>query len=344
MNIKVVGIDLAKNVFQICVLGDDNSVIKNRKVSRDKLLHEVRQFPPNTLIAMEACLSSNYWGETIQNMGYQVKLLPAQHVKPMARRQKNDANDALAICEAAFRPNIHAVPIKTREQRDIKALRTVRSTLIVRRTATVNQVRALAAEYGVIFPKGLKTLQEQLPAALEDADNGLSTVIRSLLQGLYDDIKIISRDIDSLTDELTRLAKHHPRYQALLKIPDFGPIVTASVLSELGTGEQFTNGRQFSAWCGLVPRQHSSGGKSTLMGMTKNGNRELRTLLIHGARAVLRFAAKRQDAMGRWLNGLVARRGKVKAIVALANKLGRIAWRLISGDEEFQLSRAFKTA
>jgi transposase len=181
-------------------------------------------------------------------------------------------------------------------------------------------------------------------AALEDADNGLSTVIRSLLQGLYDDIKIISRDIDSLTDELTRLAKHHPRYQALLKIPGFGPIVTASVLSELGKGEQFTNGRQFSAWCGLVPRQHSSGGKSTLMGMTKNGNRELRTLLIHGARAVLRFAAKRQDAMGRWLNGLVARRGKVKAIVALANKLGRIAWRLISGDEEFQLSRAFKTA
>lgn len=344
MNIKVVGIDLAKSVFQICVLSEDNTVISNKAVSRSQLLHAVRQFPPETLIAMEACFSSHYWGETIQNMGYHVKLLPAQHVKPMARRQKNDANDALAICEAAFRPHIHAVPIKTQEQRDIKALRTVRNTLVARRTATVNQVRALASEYGVVFPKGLKSLSQQLPAALEDANNALSIVIRRLLQGLYDDIGILSKDIESITRELTQLAKQHPRYQALMKVPGFGPIITASLISELGTGEQFTQGRQFSAWCGLVPRQHSSGGKSSLKGITKNGNRELRTLLIHGARAVFRFASKRNDAMGRWLTGLTARRGKVKAIVALANKLGRIAWRMLSSEEEFQVSRAFKAA
>jgi transposase len=265
-------------------------------------------------------------------------------VKPLASHQKNDANDALAICEAAFRPKIHAVPIKSLAQRDLKALLTVRNTLVTRRTATANQIRALASEYGVVFSIGLKELQKQLPPALEDADNGLTAVIRRLLLGLFDDLKIMSKDIEQVTQELIEAAQQNPRFHALQKIPGFGPIIAASLLREMGTGSQFSNGRQFSAWVGLIPKQHTSGGKAQLMGMTKNGNKALRTLLIHGARAVTRFVAKRQDALGNWLQGVIDRRGKAKAIVALANKLGRIGWRILTTKEEFTVSRAFKTA
>ena len=341
MNIKVVGIDLAKNVFQVCVLLHDGTIDYNRKVARSKLLHVIRQLPKGTLIAMEACGSCHYWGRTFRNMGYNVKLLPPQHVKPFVGCQKNDANDALAICEAACRPKIHAVVIKTVEQQDIKALRCVRQRLVDQRTAVANQIRAMAAENGVVFSVGINALRKQLPSALEDAKNELSTTMRRLLNSLYNELVSISQDIDSITCEIKSLCEQQPRYKALMSIPGIGPIITASLLSELGTGQQFINGRQFSAWCGLVPRQYSTGGKSTLGTITKNGSRELRTMLIHGARAVIRYVDKRQDSMGQWLKSLIARRGKVKAIVALANKLARIAWSILTGTSDFNMKQAF---
>lgn len=344
MNIKVAGIDLAKNVFQVCVLLHDGTIDYNRKVARSKLIHVIRQLPKGTLIAMEACGSCHYWGRAFSSMGYNVKLLPTQHVKPFVGCQKNDANDALAICEAAFRPGIYAVSIKTVEQQDIKALRCVRQRLVDQRTAVANQIRAMAAENGVIFSIGLNQLRKQLPSALEDAENDLSTTMRRLLNNLYEELVGLSQDIDSITGEIQSLCQQHPRYKALMSIPGIGPIITASLLSELGTGEQFDNGRQFSAWCGLVPRQYSSGGKSTLGAITKNGNRELRTMIIHGARAVIRYADKRQDAMGKWLKSLISRRGKVKTIIALANKLARIAWRILTGTNDFNMKQAFRGA
>lgn len=341
MNIKVVGIDLAKNVFQVCVCLEDNSIQSNRKITRKKLLSTIIQFPEGTLIAMEACGTAHYWGRVLKNHGFDVKLIPAQHVKPFVANQKNDANDALAICEAAFRPNLHYVPVKSIEQQDIKSLRCVRTRTVQNRTATVNQIRSLSAEYGVTFPIGRLKLKSMLMSTLEDASNGLSCVLRSVLKSLYDDMNKLSERIDSIDNEIKSLCKVQPRYDALLSIPGFGPIVAASFMSEVGTGEQFRNGRQLSAWCGLVPTQSSSGGKIRLGSITKNGCSDLRVLLIHGARAVSRFAGKRQDQLGKWFSALSLRRGKHKAIVALANKLARIAWHILTGSSDFSASKAF---
>jgi len=341
MNIKVIGIDLAKNIFQICILLKDNSIQRNFKVTRAKFLHNIRQLPSGTLIAMEACGTSYHWARSFQNIGFKVKLIPAQHVKPFVSNQKNDSNDALAICEAAFRPGIHSVPVKSIEQQDIKSLRCVRTRLVQNRTATVNQIRSLAGEYGVIFPVGRVKLHCALPEILEDASNGLSFILRRLIKRLDDDLKFLSINIDSIDSEIKELCKLQPRYKALLSIPGFGPIVAASFMSEVGSGKQFKNGRQLSAWCGLVPTQSSSGGKIRLGSITKNGCSELRVLLIHGARAVGRFAEKRKDTLGRWFISLSDRRGKHKAIVALANKLARIAWHILTGKQDFIASKAF---
>lgn len=344
MNIKVVSIDLAKLVFQLCVLGQDDKVLSNKKIARGKLLDAVRQLPEGTVIAMEACASSHYWGRTFQAMGYQVRLIPTQHVKAFGRSQKNDANDAVAICEAAFRPNLHFVPIKTVEQQDLKALQCVRQRLVEQRTALANQIRGLAAEYGVCFSKQLRSLRTHLPDALEDAENGLSFIARRLLRELADDLRLLTDDIESVTRDMETLAKKQPRWSALIAVPGFGPIITAALLAEIGNGEQFENGRQASAWLGLVPKQYSSGGHSNLGGMTKNGNRNLRTLVIHGARSVLRYADKRHDALGQWLTALINRRGKNKAVVALANKWVRVAWSIIKHGDEFDMKKAFHAA
>lgn len=341
MDIKVVGIDLAKNVFQVCVCLIDHSIKSNQKVRRNKLLDKVRQFPQGTLIAMEACGTSHYWGRKFKELGFDVQLIPAQHVKPFVSSQKNDANDALAICEAAFRPNIHKVPIKTVDQQDIKSLRCVRARLVQNRTATVNQIRSLAGESGVIFSVGRIKLQASLIEALEDGSNDLSYTLRSLLKSLYDDLCALNYRVEQIERDIKALCQNQPRYEALLSIPGFGPLVTASFISEIGSGLQFKNGRQLSAWCGLVPTQSSSGSKIRLGSITKNGSADLRVLLIHGARAVGRFANKRQDKLGQWFNALAVRQGKHKAVVALANKLARIAWKILTGSHDFDVNKAF---
>lgn len=342
MSIKVVGIDIAKNLFQVCVLGTNGQILSNRKVKRDKLLDTVRQLPEQTALAMESCATSHHWGRIFQELGYTVALIPAQHVKPFVGRQKNDANDARAICEAYSRPNLHFVPVKSVEQQDLKAIRSVRKRLVENRTALANQIRGLAAEYGVVFPLSIKALRSHLPLALEDAENALSPVMRNLLQTLYCDFVSLSEEIDEMTQSVTILSQQNPKYEAIRNIPGFGPILTAVLISEVGVGNQFKNGRQFSAWCGLVPKQNSTGGKSSLGSLSKNGNRELRALLIHGARAVVRCGANKTDAMGAWLRGLIARRGKAKAIVALANKLGRVAWHILAKNSEYDINQAFK--
>ncbi|AYA39356.1 IS110 family transposase [Xenorhabdus nematophila] len=337
--IKVVGIDLAKNVFQVCVWLTDNSIAWNKKVSRQKLLDTLRAFPPNTLIAMEACQGAHYWGRTLQAMGYAVRLIPTQYVKALCKNQKNDANDALAICETSCRPGIHFVPVKTVEQQDIKALRSARQLVVEQRTALVNQIRALLVEQGSVIPAGIQQLRHALPDILEEGNNALSFVLRRLLHSLQEDMQRFDVRIYDMDKEIQAVSSQQSGYAHLLTIPGVGPLIAAAFVSEVNA-EQFQNGRQLSAWCGLVPRQYSSGGKNRLSGMTKQGNRHLRTLIIHGARAVMRCCQKREDVLGGWLRKLIARCGFMKATVALANKLVRIIWRILKDDVDFMMKKA----
>lgn len=341
MNCKIVGVDIAKNVFQICQLGEDNKIMSNKKVARKDLIHKVRQLPSDAVIAMEACGTAHHWARQMQFAGFEVRLLPAQHVKMFAGRQKNDAIDALAICEAAQRPGIHRVPVKTVEQQDIKSLRCTRQQWIDHKTALGNQIRGLSAEYGVIFSRSFAQLRRQLPIALEDQRNGLTTIMRIRLSEAYQELCDYDKKISRINRQLHSLCQQQSSYERLMEVPGIGPLISAALISELGDGCQFGNGRQMAAWCGLVPRQSSSGERNVMLGITKNGNRQLRTLLVHGARAVV-FRRKSDDGgLSRWVKQLVERRGKHKAIVALANKLARICWAIVRYEQSYQQNRAF---
>lgn len=339
MQIKLIGIDLAKNVFQICGINQAGKVVFNRQRTRARFLAELRNYP-EVPVVMEACYSAHYWGRTLQAMGHDVQLIPPQHVKPFLRVNKTDACDARAICEASRRPEIHFVPVKSVEQQDLQLLQRLRSRHIRTRTALSNQIRSLAAEYGVAFSPSLQQLRAQLPLALEEADNELSPIAREVLAELADDLRALDRKIEYITGQLTQLASHSPDWQRLQGIPGIGPIIAAALLAATGSGKQFRCGRDFSAWLGLVPRQHSSGNKTRLLGISKNGDRELRALLIHGARAVMCHALRRDDPLAQWLLAVKARRGHNKAIVALANKCARIAWRVIRYGETFDVRKA----
>ncbi|WP_225817139.1 IS110 family RNA-guided transposase, partial [Photorhabdus antumapuensis] len=306
---------------------------------RQKLLDTLRAFPPNTLIAMEACQGAHYWGRTLQAMGYEIRLIPTQHVKALCKNQKNDANDALAICETACRPGIHFVPVKTIEQQDIKALRSVRQLMVEQRTALVNQTRALLAEQGIVIPAGIQQLRQALPDILEEGNNALSFVLRRLLHSLQEDMQRFDARLHEMDKDIQAVSSQQSGYAHLLTIPGVGPLIAAAFVSEVNV-EQFSHGRQLSAWCGLVPRQYNSGGKNRLAGITKQGNRHLRTLIIHGARAVMRYSQRRDDALGEWLRKLIARCGVMKATVALANKLVRIIWRILKDDVDFMMKKA----
>lgn len=244
--IRVVGIDIAKSVFQFCVWMTDGSVAWNKKVSRQKLLDTVRQFPPSTLIAMEACSTSHFWGRTLQSMGYEVRLIPAQHVKAFVRHQKNDANDALAICETACRPELHFVSVKSTEQQDIKALQSARQLIVEQRTALANQLRSLLTEYGIIIPVGIQRLQQQLPDLIEDASNSITFTLRRLLSALREDMLALNDRITGLDSEITALSAQQTSYCHLLTIPGVGPLIAAAFISEVNVAE-FSSGRDMSA-------------------------------------------------------------------------------------------------
>lgn len=340
MSFSLIGIDLAKNVFQVCALNEADKVVFNRGMNRQKLSTFLAQ-TETTTVAMEACCSSHYWGRVAQAYGHEVKLIPAQHVKPFLKGNKTDAADALAICEASRRPKIHFVPVKTAGQQDLQLLSRHRSRLIAQRTAASNQLRAFAAEYGVVFSKGFRKLLSEVPDVLEVEHPLLTPVAREVISELYGEIFNLQERITSLQDRLANLASQQEAYARLLEVPGFGRIVAAAYLGALGDGRQFGNGRQSAAWLGLVPRQHGTGGRVQLMGITKRGDRELRAMLIHGARAVIRWCDRRDDALGHWLRQLRARRGTHKAIVALANKMARIAWAVVAKGERFDMARAF---
>lgn len=341
MKAKLVGIDLAKSVFQVCVIALSGSVLFNKKFTRAKFLEWLKDLEPTT-VAMEACATGHFWGRKLQAAGHMVRLIPAQHVKAFCRVHKNDSGDALAITEAVQRPKMHFVPVKTLGQQDLQLLGRVRSKLVSQRTELISQVRGLASEYGVTFPTSRAALMAGLPLALEDADNGLTQLARFALLNVLEDIRALDSRLAALTLQTAALAKQEPAYARLLTVPGFGPVVAPTFIAAVGDGKQFEHGRDVSAWLGMVPKQHGTGGKVQLMRISKNGDRDLRTLLIHGARAVLRWVDRRDDAMSRWLVSLRARRGEARTIVALANKLARIGWAVLRGDQDFDVNKAFR--
>lgn len=340
MHIKVLGIDLAKNVFQLCAINQAGKEQFNRPVRRARLASTVANLEPS-LIAMEACASAHYWGRRFEAMGHRVALIPAQHVKAFVRVNKSDAHDALAIAEASQRPNLKTVPVKSVEQQDLQMISRQRQRWIRHRTAVVNQIRATGREYGVTIPVGYRTLRKALPEVLEDADNGLSSIARELIAEWADELRQLDAKIHAAQERQKLLVRDNPAAEALREIPGFGPVVSAIVLSAVGDARQFTNGRQMAAWMGLVPRHTGTGGRTRMLSISKNGDRELRTMMIHGARAVIRWANRRDDALGRWVQQLEARRGRNKTVGALANKLARIAWVVIAKGERFDMNKAF---
>ena len=334
MNIKRIGIDLAKQVFQLHGVDSQEKAVLRKQLRRVQMLDYFQKLPP-CLIGMEACSSAHYWGRELQKLGHTVKLMAPQFVKPYVKSNKNDANDAEAICEAVARPTMRFVAIKTIAQQDIQALHRIRSELVQQRTAKVNQIRGLLAEYGLVVGQRVDTLRNALPLLLEDAENGLTIDFRALLEGLQQDLTTLNERVGDLDKKIKTLASSNAEAKRLQQIPGIGPITATALICAIGDGKQFKRGRDMAAWLGLTPRQHSSGGKDRLLGISKRGDAYLRTLLIHGARAVLKVVGNKDDSRSRWLQNLCSRRNKNIAAVALANKNARIVWALLTQKTDF---------
>ena len=334
MNITRIGLDLAKSVFQVHAVDHKGHCLFSRALKREKMMAFFQNLSP-CLIGMEACASSHFWARTLMSMGHEVKLIAPQFVKPYVKGNKNDANDAEAICEAVSRPNMRFVPVKTVEQQDIQALHRIRQEQVRQRTALVNQIRGLLSEYGIVISRRVESLRNALPDILEDAENKLTADFRILLKGLQEDLIHLDDRIGSQDQVIKRLAQEHEGAKRLQQLRGIGPITTTALIAAIGDGRQFARGRDAAAWCGLVPGQHSSGGKSKLLGISKRGDTYLRTLMIHGARAVLRYPQNKDDRLSQWLQKLCNRRNKNIAAVALANKTMRMAWELLVRGQDY---------
>ncbi|NOZ09699.1 MAG: IS110 family transposase [Gammaproteobacteria bacterium] len=333
--ITTIGLDLAKNIFHLIGFDARGKEVKKKMLRRSQMLEFFAQLPP-CLIGMEACASAHYWGRELTRLGHTVRLIPAQHVKPFVQGNKNDYNDARAIAEAIDRPKIHYVAIKTVDQQDAQALERLRQGALDDRTALCNRLRGLLGEYGLVVPKGVNVLRRRIPELLEDAKNGLSEFFRRLLAQDYQRLQELDVHIVRYTQELKAHSQRSDACQRLQTIPGYGPILASRFHGVVGDGKAYRRGRDVSAALGVVPRQHSSGGKNVLLGISKRGDGHLRALLIHGARSVVRHAAKKDDRLSRWINKIQAERGYNKATVALANKMARIGWAVLRNNTLYQ--------
>jgi transposase len=334
MKITTVGVDLAKNVFQVHGVDEHGKAVLKKQFRREQMATFFVNLPA-CLIGMEACGSAHYWARKLQGFGHTVKLMAPQFVKPYVKSNKNDAADAEAICEAVTRPNMRFVPIKNVEQQSVLALHRVRQGFVKARTAQANQIRGLLAEFGLIIPQGIGHIATRVPELIEDASNELPGSFRMLVQRLLDHLKELGRQVSELEVQIQAWHRSNAVSCKLAQIPGIGPITASALVACIGEAKNFDSGRQVAAWLGLVPRQHSSGGKQNLLGMSKRGDTYLRTLLIHGARSVIYRAQQAPDSCS-WINGVVNRRNKNVAAVALANKNARIVWALLAHDRQFR--------
>jgi transposase len=337
MDITTLGIDLAKNVFQLHGIDSAGKVLLKKKLSRTKLVEFIANLPP-CLIGIEACGGAHYWARKFQALGHTVKMMSPQFVKPYVKGNKNDERDAEAICEAVTRPNMRFVPIKEIEQQDALLLHRVRAQLIQNRTALVNQIRGLLSEYGIVFAAQIQNVRTRLPEIIDDFENGLSEYGRMIFKGLYADLVAIDERIKSCDMQMALTFKSDERCQRIGKIEGIGVISATAIVAAMGDPSLFKNGREFAAWLGLVPRQSSSGGKQVLLGISKRGDRYLRTLLIHGARAAICRGTDKKNRRGEWIQQIKERRGVNKACVALANKNARIIWAILAKNEAYRVA------
>ena len=336
IKLNVIGVDLAKNVIQISVLSPSNRELRNSALTRRKFAEFLARQRPS-LVAFEACATSHYWARVAQRHGHQVKIIPAKAVAPFRQGHKTDENDALAVAEAASRPNVKLAPLKTVEQQGMQAIQRSRELLVHERVALSNHIRGLLMEFGIVIPQGFAALYRQLPEILEDGENELPDLYRPTLNLLYGRLCDLRSDLEQLNDEIKTLVQHHPVCRRLTALEGIGPVCSVLLYATLGTGEAFDNGRQFSAYLGLTPKQFSSGGKINLVGISRCvANRRLRAILIQGARAYVYHLKEPKTTKDRWLWANIERNGKCKAAVALANKNVRTAWAMLTQNTEYQ--------
>jgi len=334
MKITTVGIDLAKNVIQVHGVDERGKAVLKKSLKRVQVLPFFANLPV-CLIGMEACGSAHHWARKLQTLGHTVKLMAPQFVKPYVKTNKNDAADAEAICEAVTRPTMRFVPVKNGEQQAVLALHRARQGFVKARTAQANQIRGLLAEYGITIPQGINHIATHLRDILEDWENGLPGVFRQLIDRLGAHLKELDQQVRELEVQIQVWHRANDASRKLAEIPGIGPITASALVASIGDAKAFDDGRQLAAWLGIVPRQHSTGGKQTLLGISKRGDTYLRTLLIHGARAVIRIAERKANYAGSWLAGVMGRRNKNVAAVALANKNARIVWALLAHDRKY---------
>ena len=332
--IAVVGIDLGKTWIQVCGQDGAGKVCLERRMKPAALRTWLCQLPP-CRIGMEACGRSHHWARTLQGYGHEVRLIAPQFVKPFVKTNKTDRADAEAICEAVQRPSMRYVGIKTITQQDQQAVHRIRRLAVGQRTAQVNQIRGLLAEYGIEIARGRSRVRSALPGILEDGENGLSSGFRACLAELYEELVHLDARIGQLDRQIERMAHTDAQARRLMGIPGVGPMTATALLAAAGDVKMFRNGRQFAAWLGLVPRQHSTGGKDRLLGISKRGDRYVRSLLIHGARSVMQRADSRRDTQSQWVRRLTDRRHKNVAAVALAHRMARTAWALLAHQRDY---------
>ena len=327
--LRTVAIDLAKKVFHLVGTDTLGKILWRKRLTRHALMPFIAQLPP-VLIGIEAWGGAQYWARRFREHGHEVKLMAPQFVKPFVKSNKNDMRDTEAIAEAVMRPTMHFVPTKEIDQQDMQALHRVRERLIGARTALINEVHGLMHAYGIVLPKGVSKFRQAVVDKLESEQEKLTALSQEMFRKLVEEFGELEKRLAYYQDKLEALATTHPECQRLMTIPGIGPITATALAAAVGDMGVFKNGRQFAAWLGLVPRQHSTGGQTRLLGISKRGNSYLRKLLIHGARATLRWVKLKTDDRSRWMRGLLARCGWNRTAVAVANKNARIVWALLS--------------
>lgn len=336
MKITRIGVDIAKSVFHVHAVDRHDQVLWEAKLKREQWIVAIcERAEPGVEIGMEACASSHHWARELQKHGYRARLIAAQFVKPYVKGNKNDRVDAEAICEAMNRPSMRFVTIKSIAQQDVQAMHRIRSELVSQRTSKANHIRGLVGEYGIVAPRGIEQLRQALPCWMEAEENGLSDVFREQLHELWSDLLQLDNRVDALSKRLAIVVKEDPVAQRLSTLRGVGPLGASALAVALGDGSAYRSGRDFAASLGLVPAQHGTGGKTKLLGISKRGDSYLRTLLVHGARAVIWHCKNRDDELSRWVNALVARKHVNVAAVALANKTARIAWAITTKNVEY---------
>ncbi len=334
MKITTIGIDLAKSVFQVHGVDQRGKPVIVKRLRRKQMLTYFARLSP-CLVGMEACGGAHYWARKLQAQGHAVKLMAPQFVKPYVKANKTDAADAEAICEAVTRPSMRFVPIKNADQQAVLSLHRARQGFVKARTAQANQIRGLLAEYGITLPQGISHVANRLPEIVEDAENDLPGMFRSLLQRLVAHLRELNRQVQELEEQINAWHRANEASQKLAKIPGIGPLTASALTASIGDAKCFNNGRELAAWLGLVPRQHSSGGKTILLGISKRGDAYLRTLMIHGARSVIRVAERKTTLTDSWSTEMMKRRHSNVAAVARANKNARVVWALLVHGREY---------